>query len=75
MQARRPLRGLGLISYGLYLWHQYFVTKLPSWAGWPIFSGHFWALFLAAMAGGCAVATVSYTIVERPAMHWSRRDR
>jgi peptidoglycan/LPS O-acetylase OafA/YrhL len=68
----RPLHGLGTISYGLYLWHQYFVTKVPEWAGWKIFGGHFWAIFLAAMAGGCAVATVSYFVVERPIMRVGR---
>jgi peptidoglycan/LPS O-acetylase OafA/YrhL len=45
------LRGLGRISYGLYLWH------------WPLYYAFGWALGLPL---AIAVATVSYRYVEQP---------
>ncbi len=73
-----PLRGLGLISYGLYLWH------------WPIFvvlqlqhtrlglDG--WALFAVQVAVSLAFALVSYHLLERPirfhgVQAWGRSGR
>ncbi|HEY5955623.1 MAG TPA: acyltransferase family protein [Polyangiaceae bacterium] len=58
----QPLRSLGLISYGLYLWH------------WPIFVAlteprvHLSGLWLASLRLGVSllVALVSYHFVERP---------
>jgi peptidoglycan/LPS O-acetylase OafA/YrhL len=61
----RPLRAIGVISYGLYLWH------------WPVdvvansartgLSGA--ALFFAQSAISVTIATVSYVLVERPIRH------
>jgi peptidoglycan/LPS O-acetylase OafA/YrhL len=65
----RPLVWLGLISYGLYLWH------------WPIFvwlnpdrlgmSG--WALFGVRVAVTLAVSIASYVLVEQPIRHGALR--
>jgi peptidoglycan/LPS O-acetylase OafA/YrhL len=57
-----PLVGLGLISYGVYLWHwPVYVVMSPDrigWDGWPL---------LAARIGvTLAIALVSYRLVEQP---------
>jgi peptidoglycan/LPS O-acetylase OafA/YrhL len=60
-----PLVGLGIISYGVYLWH------------WPIYvvldaarTGlNGWPLLALRVAGTLVVALVSYVVVERPIRH------
>jgi peptidoglycan/LPS O-acetylase OafA/YrhL/lysophospholipase L1-like esterase len=69
--AIRPLRAVGLISYGLYLWH------------WPVFlvvnnahtglSGP--ALLTARFAATFAIATLSYFLVEMPVRRGLRTIR
>jgi peptidoglycan/LPS O-acetylase OafA/YrhL len=69
----RPVVALGLISYGVYLWHWPVVLVLDEdRAG---FGGP--GLFAARVAVTLAVATVSYVVVERPVRQriWRRVDQ
>jgi peptidoglycan/LPS O-acetylase OafA/YrhL len=65
----RPLVAVGLISYGLYLWHWpvyvYFDAGRLHLGGWPLLFGRLAITF--------ALATISYVIVERPIRY--RRGR
>lgn len=66
--ATRPLRAIGMISYSLYLWH------------WPIIA--FWRLrtdmvltptgTVVVVAASLVAATLSYLLVERPAVRMWR---
>ena len=60
--AIRPLTALGLISYGLYLWHWpiflFLNEKRTGLQGWP--------LFAVQVAVSLAVAWISYRFVEQP---------
>lgn len=65
----RVLTAAGAISYGIYLWHlplMYLFRDL----GLPL---AFWPLLGATMATTVALASLSYVLVERPAMSWRRR--
>ena len=70
-----PLAYLGVISYGIYLWHQAFIKKIHQWGGWtpkpgenPLagFRGNFLVHALGALALSAVIATVSWFLIERP---------
>ena len=58
----RPLVGLGLISYGVYLWHWPIATWLTAKStGWPD-----WLVLVARIALTMGAALLSYWLVEQP---------
>lgn len=69
-----PLVGLGLVSYGLYLWHwpiqeltRTSILAVPhTWLG-------FATAFLAILAASLVPAWLSYRFLEAPVMRWGRR--
>lgn len=73
----RALSWLGLISYGIYLWHQIVITliarlgydyRISSWASWPTVLTAALVLLITV-----PIATASYLFVERPAIRWAHR--
>jgi peptidoglycan/LPS O-acetylase OafA/YrhL len=70
----RVMVGLGVISYGIYLWHPIWTTQLFVWtrrAGFPA-SLPLWTLVSVPLTVLCAAA--SYFVVERPIMRWAHRS-
>ncbi|HEX6744358.1 MAG TPA: acyltransferase [Solirubrobacteraceae bacterium] len=75
--SRAPLRGLGTISYGLYLWH----LPVLLWLRFKgLMPGGFVLPWLEVTALAALVAYASWVLVERPAIEaagrwrpWSRR--
>jgi peptidoglycan/LPS O-acetylase OafA/YrhL len=77
--AWRPLLYVGLVSYGVYLWHLAVVNKIAKgtaeWMRTDLGLGvdaRFFVLFALAALGSVAIATVSYRLVERPALKLKR---
>lgn len=71
--GHRVLAWLGLISYGIFLWHYPILLGLRSGgvaAWWP--SMAFPVLALTTLAVTLVCASVSYYLVERPLMRWKR---
>jgi peptidoglycan/LPS O-acetylase OafA/YrhL len=58
----RPLVMIGLVSYGLYLWHFPIITFINEWIG-PTSSR---SLALLAIASTFGAAAISYVVVEKP---------
>lgn len=65
--SNRALSYLGMISYGIYLWHFAVLIQLQRWGfGKVAASTTEWIWFPAALAGGVLLATISWYTVERP---------
>lgn len=65
----RPLRAIGIISYGLYVWQGLFLRNGPS-APQLVLQRAPWSVLAA-----FAAAVASYLIVERPALRHKRESR
>jgi peptidoglycan/LPS O-acetylase OafA/YrhL len=69
--AAPALRWVGMVSYGVYLWHLAWIEQLDRWAvqdavGTPGFT-------VAATAGALLLGWASWELVERPAIAFGRR--
>jgi peptidoglycan/LPS O-acetylase OafA/YrhL len=65
---------LGAVSYGLFLWHPFVLTVLnPAMSGPSLSRMVIW--FTLIMAGGLALASLSWYGLERPLQRWDQRRR
>ena len=73
--ANRVLTYLGLISYGIYLWHHAVIDQLVDWIGddLPVSIPVRLLVYVPlALAGATLIATISYYVVERPILSLKR---
>jgi peptidoglycan/LPS O-acetylase OafA/YrhL len=68
----RPLAWLGLVSYGIFLYHQVFVGAFRDLVNQPLGFGVY---TLAVVAAAIACATLSYYLVERPILRFKEPQR
>ncbi|MDX6697507.1 MAG: hypothetical protein QOE65_904 [Solirubrobacteraceae bacterium] len=80
--ALRPVAWLGLVSYGLFLWHARFVSwvtdqHVGNWLPWPQLT--ILVMLACVLAISLPLAAASYYLVERPILRWKdgfrRRQR
>jgi peptidoglycan/LPS O-acetylase OafA/YrhL len=64
----RAVQLLGLISYGLYLWNETLLEKYVEWTDSTPFNTSFPKMLAVVFAATVLVATVSYLVVEKPAL-------
>ncbi|MFZ4517590.1 MAG: acyltransferase family protein [Microthrixaceae bacterium] len=71
--ANRVAVWLGLISYGIYLWHEAFQDLYLRWTDRPPLQAPFLGMLLWTLAFSVLAGAASWYLVERPAMGWGRR--
>ena len=67
-----PVASLGVISYGIYLWHETWIYEILRWGHYADFNIEFVKFFLAVMALTIASASVSYFCLEKPVLRFKR---
>lgn len=72
--AWKPLAWLGVVSYGIYLWHQAAIQWTLDVMGWPDISGNFFVLVVSATLASTAIAALSHRVVEEPATQYLRQE-
>jgi len=73
--SSRPAVALGVISYGIYLWHETWMLKVLDWLHRPLFRTGFMKLTIAVTVLAVASAALSYVFVEQPFQRLGRRKR
>jgi len=63
----KPVAALGLVSYGVYLWHQAWETEYLRWTR-RLYHLPLQELLFAVLSLTIVSATISYLVVERPAL-------
>ena len=71
--ANRLAVWLGLVSYGIYIWHKAWMNKYLEWTGQEPLRASFKGMLLVTVVLSIAAAAASWYLIERPLMR--RRDR
>ncbi len=70
-----PMRWVGTVSYGLFLWHPFAMWTIDKLSGQPAFGRDPLGMYVLAMTGGLLLAAISWYGIERPAINWGRSRR
>jgi len=70
----RPMVTLGMLSYGIYLWHEGVLDIYRDIFDLPTFTGSLPPALAFTLVGSVLAAAVSYVVVERPALALKDRD-
>lgn len=71
--ANRVAVWLGLVSYGIYLWHEAFQDLYLRWTGDRALQAPFLGMLAWTLAWSVVAGAASWYLVERPVMGWGRR--
>jgi peptidoglycan/LPS O-acetylase OafA/YrhL len=64
--ASPAMRSIGLISYGVFLWHVPLMTEVVKWGGQKPFFADFWPVLFWSVPLTFAAAWLTYVLIERP---------
>jgi peptidoglycan/LPS O-acetylase OafA/YrhL len=68
-----PMASLGVISYGIYLWHLNLIYEFLDWTGWHEGAVPFGVLAMAVLTITVGFASASYFGLERPILRYKSR--
>ncbi len=68
-----PIAALGVISYGIYLWHLDLINLFLQWTGWHPGKEPYWVLAAVGFALSVGFASASYFGLERPLLRLKGR--
>jgi peptidoglycan/LPS O-acetylase OafA/YrhL len=68
----RPIALIGVVSYGVYLWHEAWMYTFLSWFGPGLFHYPWGAMLALVTILAVTAATLSYRLVERPVLRYHR---
>lgn len=71
--GNRLVRGLGRISYGIFLWHLPVLTAWYRLSGRPLFLGDFWTVLTVVLSVSVVLGVLSHDLVEQPFQRLGRR--
>lgn len=71
----RSMVWLGVLSYGIYLWHKSLIAEVQSWFGLAQFGGGFLRVLVVVSVGATALAWLTWQAIERPTMARLRSGR
>ena len=63
---QRAVVFLGVVSYGIYLWHQSWISQAVRWQYRPVFQADMLLLVVFGVTASIATATLSWFLLERP---------
>jgi peptidoglycan/LPS O-acetylase OafA/YrhL len=69
----RPVVYLGLISYGIYLWHWFMLRIVAEWLNWPLYHGNWLVVFALTLPIVVFASSVSWFALERPVLRLVHR--
>jgi len=69
----KPVVYLGLVSYGIFLWHWYILRIVADWLGWPLFNGNWFVVLLVGLPIIVFAASLSWFGLERPVLRLAHR--
>lgn len=62
----RPVAYMGLVSFGVYLYHEAWMNQAREWQGAQLFRGDFVSTLTICVALALLSAAISYRVIERP---------
>ena len=71
--SSRIMIWLGLVSYGIYIWHEAWQDKWLEHTGDPMFGSPFWPMLGVTLVLTLASAAISWYLVEKPALRFKGR--
>jgi peptidoglycan/LPS O-acetylase OafA/YrhL len=69
----KPVVYLGLVSYGMFLWHWYILRIVADRLDWPLYNGNWLVVVVLALPIVLVAASVSWFGLERPVLRLAHR--